>query len=73
MRILVTDSDNRSALATVRTLGQRGHTIFVAGEQHPSLASVSRHCAGFVPYPSPNQDPDGFVTAVVAVKEREGH
>jgi len=72
LRILVTDSDNRSALATVRTLGQRGHTIFVAGEQHPSLASVSRHCAGFVPYPSPNQDPDGFVTAVVAACAQHG-
>lgn len=64
MRILITDSDIRSALAAVRALGRRGHEVFVAGERHPSLASVSRYCAGFEPYPSPTRDPQGFLNAI---------
>jgi predicted ATP-grasp superfamily ATP-dependent carboligase len=67
LRILVTDSDNRSALATVRTLGRRGHVVIVGGERHPSLASVSRHCAKFEAYPSPNHDPEAFVNAVATI------
>lgn len=65
MRILVTDSDNRSALAAVRSLGKLGHTVIVGGERHPSLASVSRYCSEFVEYSSPQRDPDGFVASVM--------
>ena len=65
MRILITDSDIRSALAAVRALGRRGHEVFVAGERHPSLASVSRYCAAFERYPSPTNDPQGFLNAIL--------
>jgi predicted ATP-grasp superfamily ATP-dependent carboligase len=67
VRVLVTDSDNRSALATVRALGRGGHVVIVAGERHPSLASVSRYCAAFEQYPSPNRDPEGFVNAIASI------
>jgi predicted ATP-grasp superfamily ATP-dependent carboligase len=67
LRILVTDSDNRSALAAVRALGRRGHEVFVAGERHPSLASVSRYCAAFDAYPSAINDPQGFLAAVIDI------
>ena len=53
MRILVTDSDTRSALAAVRALGREGHEVITAGDRHPSLASVSRYCHGFEGYPNP--------------------
>ena len=65
MRILVTDSDTRSALAVVRSLGHAGHEVFVAGDHDPSLASVSRHCHGRVRCPHPGQDPAGFVQSIV--------
>ena len=70
MRILVTDSDTRSGLAVVRSLGRAGQEVFVAGERHPSLASVSRHCRGFEPCPNPGHDPDGFVPAIAEAARR---
>ena len=46
-RILITDSDNRSALAATRSLGRAGYQVFTAGEAHPSLASASKYSSGF--------------------------
>ena len=67
MRILVTDSDTRSALAAVRALGRDGHEVIVAGDRHPSLASVSRYCSDFEGYPNPGSNPESFVTALAAM------
>jgi len=69
-RILVTDGDNRSALAATRSLGELGHTVFTASESHPSLASVSKHSAGFDAYSSPYRAPEQFVQDVAAIAER---
>ncbi|WP_116813666.1 ATP-grasp domain-containing protein [Steroidobacter cummioxidans] len=69
-RILVTDSDNRSALAATRSLGELGHTVFTASESHPSLASVSKHSAGFDAYSSPYRAPDQFAKDVAAIAAR---
>lgn len=66
LRVLITDADNRSALAATRSLGRRGDIVVVAGERHPALASVSRYCAVRVSYPNPSRDPAGFVGAVSA-------
>ncbi len=70
MRLLVTDSDTRSALAAVRALGRDGHEVIVAGDRHPSLASVSRYCGGFELYPHPGLNPEGFVKALVEIAYR---
>lgn len=71
MRILITDSDNRSALAATRSLGKRGHTVFTAGDRHPSLASVSKYSAGFDLYTSPYESPTRHVADVARiVRER---
>jgi predicted ATP-grasp superfamily ATP-dependent carboligase len=70
MRILVTDSGTRSALATVRALGSLGHEVICGGTAHPSLASVSRFASGFEAYPDPLTDPDGFATALVDIAQR---
>lgn len=69
-RILITDSDNRSALAATRSLGRAGYTVFTAGEAHPSIASVSKYSSGFAPYFSPNSSPERFVRDVAAIIER---
>ncbi len=69
-RILVTDGDNRSALAATRALGELGHTVFTASESHPSLASVSKHSAGFDAYSSPYRAPDQFVRNIAAIAAR---
>lgn len=70
MRILITDSDARSALAATRSLGRRGHTVFTAGERDPSLASVSKYSAGFDTYSSPYRSPQQHVADVAAILER---
>ena len=70
MRVLVTDSNTRSALAAVRSLGRAGHEVIVAGVRHPSLASVSRYCSSFESYQNPGTNPDGFVEAVASITER---
>lgn len=71
LRILVTDGDNRAALAITRSLGRQGHRIVVGEKRLPSLAQVSRYCAERVAYPDPARDGDGFVdTLVRTVRER---
>jgi predicted ATP-grasp superfamily ATP-dependent carboligase len=70
MRVLITDSDNRSALAATRSLGKRGDVVITAGDRSSSLAAVSRYSSGFEPYPNPSNDPEGFVAAVAAAGAR---
>ncbi|MBL8268389.1 ATP-grasp domain-containing protein [Steroidobacter sp.] len=69
-RILITDGDNRSALAATRALGQLGHQVFIASEAHPSLASASKYAAGFDAYKSPYVAPDRFVSDVAEILQR---
>ena len=69
VRVLITDSDNRSALAATRSLGRAGYKVFTAGEAHPSLASVSKYSARFDAYCSPNRSPEEFVRDVAGIAE----
>jgi predicted ATP-grasp superfamily ATP-dependent carboligase len=71
MNILVTDGQQRSALAITRSLGRRGMRVWV-GEEHPgSLAAASRYCTREVIYPSPYTDPGGFERFLLRFIERE--
>ena len=45
-RVLVLDGQTNQALATTRSLGRAGHTVFVASLWTRPLAYWSRHCAG---------------------------
>ncbi len=60
MKILVTDGDNRAALAITRSLGPH-HEIIVGAQGRRSLASVSRWCHDSFVYPDPVRDPQGFL------------
>jgi len=44
MNVLVTDGDQRSALAITRSLGRRGVNVIVGEESDRCLASSSRYC-----------------------------
>lgn len=44
--ILVTDGDERSALAVVRSLGRAGHKVYVCSTSGQSIAGASRHASG---------------------------
>ena len=43
-RVLVTDGEQRSSLAVVRSLGRAGHAVHVTSTRGDSIAGASRHC-----------------------------
>lgn len=66
MRVLVTDGDNRAALAVTRSLGRRGHHVIVAERRPRPLAQASRYCAESLVYPDPWTQEGAFVDALAA-------
>jgi len=70
--VLVTDGNQRSTLAVVRTLGKRGVQVIVAAETERSLAGASRYCNRAVIYPSPYQDEEGFIICLLETSRRLG-
>jgi len=64
MRVLVTDGDNRAALAVTRSLGRRGHFVLVGEKQGRALAHASRYCAKQVVYPDPVSEDGAFLDSV---------
>jgi predicted ATP-grasp superfamily ATP-dependent carboligase len=69
--ILVSDGEQRSALAVVRSLHRAGHTVHVSGRTARTLASVSRASAAALITRDPLTAPDAFVDAVAAYVARE--
>jgi predicted ATP-grasp superfamily ATP-dependent carboligase len=69
-RVLITDGEQRSALAIVRSLGRAGHTPFVASADGCSLAGGSRHAEGEAAVSDPLLDPPGFVEGLSGLVRR---
>jgi predicted ATP-grasp superfamily ATP-dependent carboligase len=63
-RVLVTDGNERAALAVTRALGQAGIPVIVAAETETPLGRASRYCAGTWRYPSPSSQPEMFVESI---------
>src|ERR1700691_3578165 len=64
--VLVTDGEERSALAVVRSLGRAGYVVHVGARQAHSLAAASRWAKGTLVTPDPLREPVAFAGAVVA-------
>src|SRR3954464_6159447 len=64
MRVLVTDGQERAALAVTRGLGKAGVAVIVGAESDRSLASASRYCSEKWHYPSPLAQQAKFVASV---------
>lgn len=62
--VVVTDGDERSALASVRALGQQGHRVYVASRLGRSLAGASRYCLGEFAVGDPMQSGDRYRAAL---------
>jgi predicted ATP-grasp superfamily ATP-dependent carboligase len=60
MAVLIMDGEQRSSLAVVRSLGQRGVLVDVAAASEESLAGVSRFASGGIVAPSPTREPLRF-------------
>lgn len=71
MKVLVTDGDNRAALAVTRALGRRGHEVVVAEKRIPSLAQTSRYCAHRAVYPDPARHDVEFIRSLAATVTSE--
>lgn len=62
--VLVTDGDERAALAITRSLGRAGHAVLVASARGRSLAGASRFCRAEVALPPGRDSPAAYVEAV---------
>ena len=67
MRILVTDGDQRAALAVVRSLGRHGHEVIVASASGRSLSGSSRFAREEVRLPDLFRQSPAFLDALVQV------
>jgi predicted ATP-grasp superfamily ATP-dependent carboligase len=63
-RILITDGEQRSALAAARSLGRAGYDVHVASHKRASLAGASKYVRSAVEVPNPLARPAEFVGAV---------
>ena len=62
--VLVTDGEQRAALAVVRSLGRAGLRVVVASTRGRSLAGASRYAAAEVAADDPLRDPCAFADAI---------
>jgi len=70
--VLVTDGEQRAALAVVRSLGKAGHTVFVTSASARSLAGQSRFAAAQESVPDPLAQPEDYATALAEIVARRG-
>ena len=70
--VLVTDGQERAALAVTRSLGQAGIPVIVGAETLKSLAGASKYCHRTWQYPSPLEDPSRFASSLIDAVSRLG-
>lgn len=63
-KVLVLDANQRSALATTRSLGKRGVHVVTADETRRTLAGASRYCHETFVYPTPMTDGTRFIATL---------
>ncbi|WP_298435824.1 ATP-grasp domain-containing protein [Geobacter sp.] len=71
MNILVTDGENRSALATTRSLGRKGHNIFVTGTTLENISAASRFCRKAFTVPDPLNEGIKYSQTIAEIVNRE--
>ena len=72
MQVLIattSSADDRKTLAAIRSLGRAGARVTV-GADRPRAVFYSRHCRRGILYPRPQDDPDGFVDALLQETRR---
>lgn len=68
--ILVTDGEQRAALAVVRSLGKAGYLPIVCSHDSRPLAGASRYAAATELVPNPLTDPRSYLDAVIRIVAR---
>ena len=67
VRVLITDGNERAALAVTRALGREQVQVIVGAESERSLAGSSRYCQQSFVYPSPYREPERFVARLLEI------
>lgn len=65
--VLVTDGEQRAALAVVRSLGRAGYDVYACSTRARSIAGASRYCTGSYRVADALSAPDQFLPDVLAV------
>jgi len=65
--VLVTDGEERTALAAVRSLGRAGHRVYVCAASGRSLAAASRYCHAGAKTPNPLREPEQYRKAIAGL------
>lgn len=71
MRVLITDGNERAALAVTRALGREQVEVIVGAETERSLAGSSRYCSQRFVYPSPFKEPERYVTRLMEMVQAQ--
>lgn len=70
--VLVTDGEQRSALAVARDLAAAGYRVVLGHTEPHAIAAASRSASARVRVPSPGEDPEGWRAAVAAAVASHG-
>jgi predicted ATP-grasp superfamily ATP-dependent carboligase len=70
--VLVTDGEQRSALAVVRSLGAAGYRVLVTAATPRSIAGASRYAQAGFTVPSALEKPEAFVERVATLVREHG-
>lgn len=73
MKVLVLDGNENQAVASVRSLGEAGHSVEVGSSVSWSKAGWSRFAAGTFSYPAPDENLAGFVERITAKVKEHGN
>lgn len=70
-RVLVTDAEQRSSLAAIRSLGRARHDVMGCSSDARPLGGGSRYCRACFRVPEPSANPRGFIEAVARIVDDE--
>jgi predicted ATP-grasp superfamily ATP-dependent carboligase len=68
--VLLTDAEERGALAACRALAQAGYRVSAASSRHPAATGWSRSCSERFSLPDPRDDPQSFVAGLEGILHR---
>lgn len=71
MNVLVTDGENRSALAVTRSLGRMGCNIFVTGREAGNISACSKFCRKTFTAPDPLKEMGKYLDAIAEIVTSE--
>jgi predicted ATP-grasp superfamily ATP-dependent carboligase len=71
MNVIITDGENRSALAATRSLGKRGYRVLVTATKMPCIASSSKYCTAGFRVPNPLNEGLEYVNAIKSIADKE--